>query len=348
MITSKVLYNLSRKEISKINTLYDSINHISIDQHIEWAEITVSKKKCYFTFFQERKLIGYCIVHEIMKYAYVSFGPISINKSKIPLMIESMFKYYKKLKFGQLVIQPGWLSSESSSILEEISKKTAFKLDNKNNWCSINLNLNQSKEEILSNFSSNHKRSIKKASKLGLSTKIINSANDIESLSDIYVSMCDNRKIISPFPNPKESFVSMSNFIKNSNKGFILGVFDNNNMLLGGIIIVYQGNTAFYYFGAASPYYKKFPILHTAFFEAIKISKENGLLIFDFGGYSKKGEKQMIGINRFKDGFKGDIIHYPELIILKPNFLVYIIISILKKGNKIWNKRKYIFNLSKI
>ena len=65
----------------------------------------------------------------------------------------------------------------------------------------------------------------------------------------------------------------------------------------------------------------KFTILHTAFFEAIKISKKNGLLIFDFGGYSKKGEKQMIGINRFKDGFKGDLIEYSEMLIFKTNYI---------------------------
>ena len=57
-----------------------------------------------------------------MKYAYISFGPIAKDTATIPLMIESIFNYYKKLKFGKIVIQPGWLSSNSSLILNEISK----------------------------------------------------------------------------------------------------------------------------------------------------------------------------------------------------------------------------------
>jgi len=344
LINSNFSYQLSQEDKIAVNNFFDSQNHISIDQHVEWAEITVFKKICYFSLFDDNKLIGYCIIHEKMKYAYISFGPIAKDTATIPLMIESIFNYYKKLKFGQIVIQPGWLSSNSSLILNEISKKTPFKIDNKNNWCSINLKLNQSNEEILSKFSSNHKRSIKKASKLGLSTKLIASTEDVESLSAIYKLMCDNRKIISPLPNPKKSFVNIHNFLKYSNKGFVLGVYNENNLLLGGIIIVYQGNTAFYYFGAASPEFKKLPILHTAFFEAIKISKKNGLLIFDFGGYSKKGEKQMIGINRFKDGFKGDLIEYSEMLIFKTNYINNWLIFIFRSVNRLWGKRKYIMN----
>lgn len=344
MTTCKVSYNLSKKEILIINEFYNSIDHISIDQYIKWAEITVSKKKCYFSFFDKNKLIGYCIAYEKMRYAYVSFGPISINKSNIPLMIELMFNHYKKLNFGRLIIQPGWSILESPQIFDEIAKKTRFKLDNKNNWQSININLNKSNDEILFNFSSNHKRSIKKAYKIGLTTKLITEKNDIENLSDIYKLMCQNRKIISPLNDPKNTFIEINNFIKKNKKGFIIGVFDNKNNLLGGIIIVFQGNTAFYYFGAASPNFKKLPILHIAFFEAIKISKNNRLNIFDFGGYSKKGEKQMLGINRFKDGFRGTKINYPELIILKPNSLVSLAVLFLKKLNKLWNKRKYLFN----
>tara|TARA_B100001287_G_scaffold72444_1_gene60068 strand:- start:380 stop:1426 length:1047 start_codon:yes stop_codon:yes gene_type:complete len=344
LTTCKVSYNLSKKEISIINEFYNSIDHISIDQNIKWSEITVSKKKCYFLFYEKNKLIGYCIAHEKMRYAYVSFGPISINKSSIPLMIELMFKHYKKLNFGQFTIQPGWSILESPQIFNKIAKKIGFKLDDKNNWHSLNIKLNKSNDEILSKFSSNHKRSIKKAYKKGITTKLITEKNDIESLSEIYKLMCQNRKIISPLNDPKKTFIEINNFITNLNMGFILGVFDNKKNLLGGIIIVFQGNTAFYYFGAASPKFKKLPVLHIAFFEAIKISKDNGLSVFDFGGYSKKGEKQMIGINRFKDGFRGSEIKYPELIILKPNYLVYLAVFFLKELNKIWNKRKYLFN----
>ena len=123
MITSKFSYSLSEKEKSDINTLYDSFKYISIDQNIEWAEITVFKKKCYFTLFNENKLIGYCIIYEKIKYAYVSFGPIYVNKSIIPLMIEAIFNHYKKLNFGQVVIQPGWTSLDNSIIFNRISKK---------------------------------------------------------------------------------------------------------------------------------------------------------------------------------------------------------------------------------
>ena len=345
MINSNFTYVLSQENKNELNIFFDLHDHISIDQNIEWAEITVFKKKCYFTLHENNELIGYCIIHERMKFAFISFGPISLKRSMIPIMIEMIFKYYKKLNFGQLVIQPGWTLNHNSSILNEISKKKPFQIDKKNNWCTINIKLNNSDEEILSQFSTNHKRSIKKAVKFKLSTKRINSMEDVIKLSVVYKLMCDSRKIISPLPNPKKSFVNIFDFLQSNNKGFILGVYNQNDELLGGIIIIYQGNTAFYYFGASSPKFKKLPILHTAFFEAIKISKINGLSIFDFGGYSKKGEKQMIGINRFKDGFKGDLIEYPQILIFKTNYINNYIIVILRKINTIWSKRKHLINL---
>ena len=57
MINSNFSYQLSQEDKIAVNNFFDSQNHISIDQHVEWAEITVFKKICYFSLFDDNKLI---------------------------------------------------------------------------------------------------------------------------------------------------------------------------------------------------------------------------------------------------------------------------------------------------
>ena len=58
------------------------------------------------------------------------------------------------------------------------------------------------------------------------------------------------------------------------------------------------------------------------------MAREKGCNYFDFGGYGREGfaDSQVLNINRFKDGFKGKRIDYPDTILIAKNsfyLLVY-------------------------
>ena len=312
-----------------------------MDQFVDWSTIIDGKKNCYLTYYNNNNLTGFCIIKEKLNYASVQFGPLVNNPNLIPEIIEKIFDHYKKKKFGLLRIQLDYLNTKLyETILTNLNNRIDYSLDKTSSWSTKILELNINENEIFLNFSKNHKRSIKKAIKLGLITSRLITEGEVDKFSEIFIDMYKFRKISSSIINTKKTFKEIFNLIKKNNLGFILGVFDKNKNLLGGIIVVFQGKNAFYYYGASSPKYRKFPILHLAFFDSIKICIKLGLKNFDFGGYDKYGGNQMEGINRFKDGFSPKLLNYPHALLIKPNYISYLVTIIFRKINKLKNKLK--------
>jgi hypothetical protein len=348
---SKFSYKISQQERSNMIKLFIKNDLVSIDQHPDWVGLISSKTICYYQLFKNNKLVAYAIILERFRFAHLSFGPVAQSIDVITEALKDIHENYKRKNFGMLSIQLGvYNPNESKKIKTELSKSVSFiQKNNSENWSTMKLNLEEEEETILSNFSSNHKRSIKKAIKTGFYVKEIFEEEEIDKLSNIYVELYRHRKIITNLNDPKEAFAGILNLFKRQNAGFVIGVYNENNEMVGGVVVVFQGDTAFYYFGAASPKFRKHPILHLAFYEAFKISKKALMKCFDLGGYNRyaKEGSQVSGINRFKDGFKGEIVDYSEKIIIKPNRLMYFILSIGKEIYPYFQKLRVLFKSNK-
>lgn len=122
--------------------------------------------------------------------------------------------------------------------------------------------------------------------------------------------------------------------------------FENNS--LASAIILKHNNTLIYFFGASSNEYRNLMAPYLLHLEIIKLAKELGCTKYDFWGIappSKLGsgkescyheycwvaDHPLTGVSRFKAGFGGELIPYPDAIEIVLNPFKYVIFSSIQK-----------------
>ncbi len=313
------LSKLSENYIKQIGVLFNQIEFSSIEQYPGFAEIAYpNEKTIHSIMLSNNEIVGYAQI-KIKKnlLAIIYFGPIVKSENDFVVFIKEI-KIYCKKKFIPLlkIFPPRYTKEYSPSFWKKLKDETDFEVsDSGFNWSTLLLPINLSDEEILKNFSENHQRSIKKAIKTGLKSRLIKQ-EDIGVYNQQYCEMYASRGIkINPIDNFKK-VSGMFRFFENNHTGFFMGVWQENQ-LIGGLCISFGTNVAFYSEGYSHPDFREFPISHLAFYESMKFARDKGVSYFDFGGYAintKEGE-QLFQINRFKDGFKGELIHYSKTMI---------------------------------
>jgi hypothetical protein len=327
-------YDLTQLEKVAVLSLYESFDNPYIYQFPGWQDIIYpDKKKCYFLCYESDELVSYAIITEKYWKATLSFGPVAKNTDYLAESICQITDYYKSLKFGLLIVQLSIPASQETEYIENsLHEKINFNQTfNTQNWSSLILPLDNDIENIFKNFTKGHKSDIKKAEKM-LVVKKVETTTDIDAFSLLYDKMYQRKKIPKIFKKTACVMVSIHDFFKIHNNGFILGVYSKeDDKLLGGIVIVRQGKTILYLYGAKDFEENKTAVLHLALFEAIKIAKFNGCRYFDFGGYNHFASEnnQIFYINRFKKGFGGQYIFYPKLMLVKLNIFKYWLIKII-------------------
>lgn len=316
------LQNPSNDDIIDCIDLYEkSENEFnSFEQNPSWNLKIQGISFHLIKFYRLELLIGFCIAKNKPGYKEILFGPILKKNSDLNEVLRYLSKIYVSSKCFGLEIQLPFINDRYRIFDSVDSIKTIKQIDEY--WCTQLLNLEESIETIFQNFSKNHKRSIKKAKKHNIEIHTIKEDNDIQSFITLYEQMYSKKGINSEFKNPRESLSSIISLINAKHCGICLGVF-HENKLIGGLIMLKQGNSLFYRIGCTNNQTNKIPTLHIAFFEAIKIAKVMKVKYFDFGGYAVTPDNQLIGINRFKSGFGGQIVKYPRKILIIYNPMIY-------------------------
>jgi lipid II:glycine glycyltransferase (peptidoglycan interpeptide bridge formation enzyme) len=193
------------------------------------------------------------------------------------------------------------------------------------NWSTLVLQIDALPEHPESHYSENHRRSIRKARTAGYYVKELTSRDEIKDFSIIYREMYNRRKITMPFADPWQVFSGIADFFSNYNTGLMLGVFNGDAVLRGAMVIGYHGNKMFYHYGASALAIDRIPILHAAFHEAILLARQRNFRVFDLGGYANANAEdgQLSQVNRFKEGFRGNLIHYEDVIEVPLNAAKY-------------------------
>jgi len=327
-------YSLSDKEENLIIDFLSSLDAYSVLQNPLWNKIiNAHKKTCYYLKYDGEKLVSYALIIENFLEIYVPFGPLSKKSEIIVEAVTEIRKHYQKRGKAILIIQLGMEKGQDSDAIEKnIYNIAPFKqIDNVLNWSTITVDLSQPIELINSKFSQNHKRSLKKAVNAGLSVKTISTQEDISILAAVYNEMYSKRKILKPFENTFAVFSEILNMYFARNRGFFLGVYNSEAVLIGGACFTIQKDTIMYQYGCSSAH-NNLPILHIAFYEAIKMAQEMNMRFFDFCGYNEYVQEndQVYHINRFKKGFAGQVISYPKRLYFTLNKPKMFIFKILK------------------
>jgi len=191
------------------------------------------------------------------------------------------------------------------------------------------IDLKQSLKEILKKMKQKTRYNIRKTKRSNLKTTIIPGNKINKKQRKLFYSLWSQNK---PFnwlfkPNFNElkyitdCFGKRCFFIFASTKHQLL----NTNHLIAGALILTSNNMSFYWHNFSNRKGKKLFAPSLIIWETIKESRKRNLKIFDLEGifdqrFSKQ-QKGWKGFSRFKKGFGGKVVKFPNPLILKQNFL---------------------------
>jgi lipid II:glycine glycyltransferase (peptidoglycan interpeptide bridge formation enzyme) len=330
-------YELDSIELEKIKEYCNSVDYCSIEQSIGWTELCYKSRNCYFYLIEDTEIKSFSKITERFKFAHITFGPVCCDKDLMINSINEIIKYYKKLGFWFLDIQMYYKSGFDTDYIEyALNKlhKIRYFFNSDNTKSSYEIDLGKGIEEIFSNMRGGHKRTIKKAIKLGITVDTVKDKTELDSFIEIYSKMCKARKIDAGELSPG-NIHQINDYLTRYNKGQILIAKDNIGTVLGGVVLVYQGITVRGLKGTSDDDKKDLPISHYVLFEAIRESQKKGFRYFDFWGYNHFADESnhVFNINYFKTGFGGYCTFFAKKmnINLIPNgYYIYIFLLGIK------------------
>ena len=299
------------KKSTEIESFISAVGDVSIWQTPIWTETVLKgQRNRWFVLRECDKIVATCVVIERMLFARIQFGPIYNDLKYGNFIVEQIIGYYKKKGFGFIQIQ-----TDIGFPIEMSAKKS----DVNNSWATKVIDLEDDIAQIYAEFSQNHKRSIKKIIGLNYKVELIKNDADLRKFFAIYMEMHNHRKII-PIIKEESIFIELCERLDKLKLLYLYGIYDNAGELLGGALFVKEGCRILYQIGATRRDVK-LPLLHNIFNTAIKDAKSAGLKSFDLGGYAMKDglNEQTENINRFKDGFGGELLLYPQKVQLQLN-----------------------------
>ena len=311
---------LSTVQLSDVMQLYSAQEVVSLEQYPEFVkaiEPDVSLK--YLLAYRDGQLIGYsCVKIKKRVLAYVYFGPMVSSPQDYEEVCAGLVSVCRGKGVLVLKIMPPYMSDERKAAMSSFQKIKYTQSDSEFNWASLKLSLDKPMEEILKGFSDNHRQSVKKAQKLNLTADVITDVDDLNIFAEQYIQMYQSRALAIDPELIRHTFKLLFDFYRAQDTGVFLAVRSPTEGIVGGVCISYQGDSGFYQKGYSHPDHRSLPINHLAIYEAIKLSKEHGLKVFDFGGYglNLKEDDQVHAINRFKAWFGGELVYHPQTLTI--------------------------------
>ncbi|MEK7166219.1 MAG: GNAT family N-acetyltransferase [Patescibacteria group bacterium] len=240
-------------------------------------------------------------------FAYIKKIPLipAIIKIQRPQKLPSfdnLKKLAQKYKTKSIIIEP-----KDENFKFQISN---FKLLNDPyiHTKSIHVDLTPLENVIFNHFTPAKRRAVRKAEKLGVQVEISDNIDAFirlkNSTTGIFLGFLTTRGVTRPLWQtfyPRHARV-------------VLGKV--NDKYVAGILLLYIEKVAYYWMAAATSTGKKHfaPTLLT--WEAFKFAKKTGCTMFDFEGvYDErfpKKSRDWRGFSKFKEGFGGCPIYYPQ------------------------------------
>lgn len=315
----------------------DSFSYIPYQQFPSYPSIEGLKASSFIA-REGEKVIGWVqVIEKKNMLAAIEFGPLAKDIAVAASLLQHVLQQYRRSLFTLFRWMPYWFGREVyDELIKQISASFNFQDDPGSlvHWSSKRITLMETEEGILKKFSENHRRNIKKGLTFSIECREITEQAMVAKFTEGYVNMYRHRKLSIDTGATANSFNRLHQYLTTSGKGFFMGAF-REGVLLGGLIIIFQGDTAFYHKGYIDHEQRQIPINHVAFYQSILHSKNSGLAWFDFGGYdSETKDEQLVNINKFKDGFKGELVQFPPSRIIGLNMLSGIMNKVLSVKNR--------------
>lgn len=341
-------YGLTKEEKSEIESFYDSLEYVSLEQYPSWAVLEKGNfKNCFFTAKEAGKIVCSAVIIErkawIFRFAIIQFGPLFREPEVLVASIGEIEKFYRKKSYVFLTIQLGFPTGSMSDLVEyrlnKLMKINTF--FDRENWSSLVVDLYETEENIRRNFSKGHKSDLKKSEKNDITVSTVTEDWELEAFCRLFVKMNRERGLPVEEIDSNAFFQRTFSFLHQTGKGEFMIVKDEKGTILGGIVLIFQGNTVRYFKATSDSAFRHIPVLHLALWEGIKRAKARGFHFFDFWGYNHFVDEgdQVFFINRFKKGFGGNYLFYPKKMYFSFKPAMYRLYQMLKGFQELRKRR---------
>lgn len=325
-IRALIKKTLDNTELDQAKNLFSKTSYSAFLQNPEYEKV-IGKNALHVLMYNDDSslMAGYALIEAKKKLLVtISFGPVCIDESLFSFFAISCIKALKDYGFKIIRFQPPLIQLNNwEKTKGGLQKKfVTFSLSSELNWSTLILDISPEKDILIKSFSENHRRSIKKAKNENLMIEEVSDIKNLDGFAEGLCKMYASRKIQHDLKIEKERLKNLFEFVVEKKNGFILEI-RKQTQLLGGIVLIRHNKSIFYLLGFSNPDFKNIPVNHLLFLESFDKAKELGCTYFDFGGYGRFGQAdtQVLNINRFKDGFKGKRIDYPDTILIAKNSL---------------------------
>lgn len=277
----------------------------------EWAKVIIDSynySPSYFCIIEKNSLNAvlpsFIIKSKITGKRIVSLPfsdycePLYSNASSIDLIKNKLFSFAKNQGLDYIE-------------LKTLNNLCTIDINN----CNIDLNhvlkLDQKEKDLLSFFSENTKRNIKKAFKENVIVNVFNNKNGIELFYEMF---CNTRKKHGLPPQPLDFFLNIYKHIIVKGLGDII-IAEHNNKTIAGAVYFKFGKKVLYKFGASYEKFKEYRGNNAVMWFAIKKYLNENLAQLDFG----KTEMCHEGLRKYKLGWHTDEYQiYTKRFNIKP------------------------------
>ena len=320
--------------------------NIPLQQTREWQKL--QEKFGEKTFFEETSDYTYLAIKKTTKfgdYLYLPYGPYAYNKSACSKALEALVSLAKREKAIFIRVEPQarntasyWAGLPNAKKSKDMSPRETWVLD-----------LDQSKEEMIKNFTQGTRTCYNQFPKKGITVTTSKNLDDIHYLSDLQQLVAEKRK----FGAFSDKYLKAE--LEQDFATLYLANFDASKMeikpdwleplakkkVIAASLFFDYGDTRYYMQSASDYDYRRLPasvaILTTAIFDA----KEKGLKHFDFWGIAPDdapADHPWAGFTKFKKSFGGREIQYCGTYDIVLNSSKYHLYKLGRKANRTMRK----------
>lgn len=255
-------------------------------------------------FFEEKLPFG--------SYFYIPFGPVAKEKQVREKLFRAVAK--KAKEEGKIFVKTEPLEEVETGInsLHRIQPQKTIVLEIKEN-----------PDIIFQSFRKNTRYSIRQAQKKGVTIE----KGEKESDLNIFFDLLEKTKERQEFSSYNKKY--FKEITKEIDTDLFLAKYENKT--IAASLFLYFGNTVTFLHSAFDHNYRNLNASTLIIFESIKDSKKKGCVKYDFWGIN---EKKFPGVTKFKKGFGGEEIVYPQgkdIPTRKILYFFYYIASIIKR-----------------
>ncbi len=255
---------------------------------------------------------------------YCPRGPIINSSESLELwqvILKTWVEQGRKFKAFFIKLDPSLINLE---LFKKAAQSLGLKIKrvkSRQPQQTVYLDLNLSEEDLLRQMKAKTRYNIKVALRHNLSLR--DDKNDFEDFFKLLSATKDRDAFRL---HPKNHYLNLIN-----NGVRLISIKKDQTMLAAGLFVFYQ-DTATYLHGASNYQYRSKMAPYLLHWELIKKAKAENLKYYDFYGID---EKNWPGVTRFKRGFGGKELNYPDsydIILKQPYYSLYNNLKNIKKS----------------